>query len=439
MNSISTLDEKDLLSKITKIVVFGIGGGGCNAINNMFEEQIGGVELIAANTDVKSLVKTKAHKKIQLGKQITRGQGSGSSPEVGRIATEESIEEIKEILKGTQLLFITTGMGGGTGTGGAPIVAKIAKQMDISIVAVITKPFDYESEIRVKYAEDGIIELQKYVDTMIVLPNNNLFKVANKETTLEEAFKISDKVLSSGVKGIATLIAQGGLITLDFNDVKMVIKKMGRAIMGTGEGTGEKRALNAVENALLNPLLENNVISSASGILVNILGGSDMTLFEFEEASNEIRKKIKIKNEIMKIGTAVVPELEGKIRVMVFAAGIDDEKIEKYAVVEKPIERVVEKHVSAKKLIEEPLEKPIERQPQLPIFINNNRVGNFSKKPISIEIEEEEENKEKVEEEDFGLFGRLFGKKEKIKEEKKNKDVIDDEELSIPAFLRNKK
>lgn len=319
-----SLKNVEQYGKLPKIVVMGVGGGGCNAINNMMEKKIDGVEFIAANTDIQSLANSKAEKTIQLGKNTTKGQGAGSYPEIGLASAEEATDDIKEALKDTQLLFITAGMGGGTGTGATPVIAKIAKEMDILTVAVVTKPFQYESENRLRLAEQGISELRKYVDTMIVLPNENLFRIANKETTLQEAFAMSDNVLYLGVRGITDLITTPGLINLDFADVRMVIKKMGRAMMGMGEAEGEDRAIKAVEEALSNPLLEDVNIRGATGALVNITGSPDITLFEFDEAAKRVIEEIGGNNATIKVGTAFMKELGGKIRVSIFATGMKE-------------------------------------------------------------------------------------------------------------------
>jgi len=322
-----SLKETEQYSKLPKVVVMGVGGGGCNAVNNMVDKKIDGVEFIAVNTDIQSLAHSKAQKTIQLGKNTTKGQGAGSFPEVGLSSAEESKEEIEEALNDVQLLFLTAGMGGGTGTGATPYIAKLARERDILTVAVVTKPFQYEAEIRLRLAEQGIAELRKYVDTMIVLPNENLFRIANKETTLKEAFMCSDNVLYLGVRGITDLITTPGLINLDFADVRMVIKKMGRAMMGMGEGEGDNRAIKAVEEALSNPLLEDVNIKGATGALVNITGSPDMTLFEFNEAANRIREEIGGDKAIIKVGTAFMKELEGKVRVSIFATGMQEKDV----------------------------------------------------------------------------------------------------------------
>lgn len=319
-----SLKKAEQYGRLPKIVVMGVGGGGCNAVNNMMDKKIDGVEFIAVNTDIQSLSHSKAHKTIQLGKNTTKGHGAGSYPEIGLSSAEESREEIEKALTDVQLLFLTAGMGGGTGTGAAPLIAKIAREMDILTVAVVTKPFQYEAEVRLRLAENGINELRKYVDTMIVLPNENLFRIANKETTLKDAFMSSDNVLYLGVRGITDLITTPGLINLDFADVRMVIKKMGRAMMGMGEGEGENRALKAVEEALSNPLLEDVNIKGATGALVNITGSPDMTLFEFDEAAKRVREEIGGDRAIIKVGTAFMKELDGKVRVSIFATGMQE-------------------------------------------------------------------------------------------------------------------
>ena len=338
----------------------GVGGGGCNAINNMMSKEIEGVDFIAVNTDMQSLAHSSAPKTIQLGKTTTRGQGAGSFPEIALAAAEESKEEIEEALKDVELLFLTAGMGGGTGTGATPYIAKLAKERDILTVAVVTKPFQYEAEVRLKIAEQGIAELRRYVDTMIVLPNENLFRIANKETTLKDAFASSDNVLYLGVKGITDLITTPGLINLDFADVRMVIKKMGRAMMGMGEGEGENRAIKAVEEALSNPLLEDVNIKGATGALINITGSPDMTLFEFDEAAKRVREEIGGNSATIKVGTAFSKELEGKVRVSIFATGMQ----ESFPYVEENTENIIEdkseKNKETKKESEEERKKAIQ-------------------------------------------------------------------------------
>jgi cell division protein FtsZ len=331
-NKVLSLNEETVLSLddqiviIPEIVVIGVGGGGCNAVNNMFGKDTEDVKLIVANTDIKSLTQTKAHKRIQLGKNTTKGHGAGSLPETGKISAEETEEEIREDLKGTDLLFITTGMGGGTGTGATPVIARIAKEMGILTIAVVTKPFEHESETRIRIAENGIIELRKYVDTIIILPNEHLFRIANKDTALLDAYQASDEVLYLGVKGIKNLLTKSGIKNVDFADLRMVVEKGGKAVMGTGEAEGEDRAVKAVEEALSNPLLDDVDISNASGILVNITGSPDVTLFEYDEAIKKIQSKITNKKAILKIGANFTNELKGKVRVYVFAAGMDNEK-----------------------------------------------------------------------------------------------------------------
>ncbi|MDR2527263.1 MAG: cell division protein FtsZ [Rickettsiales bacterium] len=312
---------------LPKIVVFGVGSGGCNTVDYIYNKGVKGIELVIANTDNKSLNSRNANKKIQLGKNLTKGFGAGTDPTVGRKAAEEAAEEIENALKGTQLLFIATGMGGGTGTGAAPVIAKIAKKLDILTIAVLTKPFAYEGEKKIEYAEDGIEEMSKYVNTMIILPNDNLMKVSNKDTLLLEAFSASNDVLYLGVRGISDLITLPGLITIEFSDVKAVLEKSGMAIIGTGESdSGEDRALIAVKQALSNPLLQNVNIETATGLLVNITGGHDLTLHECKESMRLIEDSMKQKDIHMKMGTTIADEMDGKVRISIFATGIDNKK-----------------------------------------------------------------------------------------------------------------
>ena len=278
--------EKDLSPKIA---VFGVGGGGVNAVNNMISSNLEGVDFFVANTDAQALDHSLATNKIKFGITSTKGLGAGSDPKVGAIAAEESTNEIIEYLDKYNLIFITAGMGGGTGTGGAPIVAKIAKERNILTVGVVTKPFHFEGARRMKVAEEGLDELQKFVDTLIIIPNQNLFRLANEKTTFSDAFKMADEVLHAGVKGITDLITKPGLINLDFADIHAVMNEKGKAMMGTGEAEGENRAVKASEAAISNPLLDHSSMKGARGVLINITGGMDMTLFEVDEAANRIK------------------------------------------------------------------------------------------------------------------------------------------------------
>jgi cell division protein FtsZ len=318
-----------------RIVVFGIGGAGGNAVNNMIEAGLEGVEFVVGNTDAQQLQFAKTERRIQLGVQVTQGLGAGAHPEVGMSAAEESIPEIGEHLDGAHMVFITAGMGGGTGTGAAPIIAKCARERGILTVGVVTKPFHFEGRHRMRLADAGIAELQRYVDTLIVIPNQNLFRVANERTTFAEAFGMADQVLHSGVRSITDLMVLPGLINLDFADVRTVMTEMGKAMMGTGEATGDDRALMAAQNAIQNPLLDEVSLKGAKAVLVNVTGGLDMTLLEVDEAANAISEQVDPEANII-FGAAFDPSLDGMIRVSVVATGMDGASI---AAIEPKIER----------------------------------------------------------------------------------------------------
>ena len=309
-----------------RIVVFGIGGAGGNAVNNMIEAGLEGVEFVVANTDAQQLQFAKTDRRIQLGVTVTQGLGAGAHPEVGMSAAEESSPEIGEHLDGAHMVFITAGMGGGTGTGAAPIIAKCARERGILTVGVVTKPFHFEGRHRMRLADAGIAELQRYVDTLIVIPNQNLFRVANERTTFAEAFGMADQVLHSGVRSITDLMVLPGLINLDFADVRTVMTEMGKAMMGTGEATGEDRALMAAQNAIQNPLLDEVSLKGAKAVLVNVTGGLDMTLLEVDEAANAITDQVDPEANVI-FGAAFDPALEGSIRVSVVATGMDGASI----------------------------------------------------------------------------------------------------------------
>jgi cell division protein FtsZ len=309
-----------------RIVVFGVGGAGGNAVNNMIEAGLEGVEFVVANTDAQQLAFSKTERRIQLGVTVTQGLGAGAHPEVGMSAAEESSPEIGEHLDGAHMVFITAGMGGGTGTGAAPIIAKCARERGILTVGVVTKPFTFEGRHRMRLADAGISELQRYVDTLIVIPNQNLFRVANERTTFAEAFGMADQVLHSGVRSITDLMVLPGLINLDFADVRTVMTEMGKAMMGTGEASGEDRALMASQNAIANPLLDEVSLKGAKAVLVNVTGGLDMTLLEVDEAANAISDQVDPEANII-FGAAFDPSLEGKIRVSVVATGMDGHSI----------------------------------------------------------------------------------------------------------------
>ncbi|GAA4221802.1 hypothetical protein GCM10022253_28750 [Sphingomonas endophytica] len=314
-----TPDLDDLTPRIT---VIGVGGAGGNAIANMMRADVQGVNFLVANTDAQALKQSEAEQKIQLGAKITQGLGAGSRPEIGRAAAEETIDELSRLLEGSHMCFIAAGMGGGTGTGAAPVIAKAARDMGILTVGVVTKPFSFEGNRRSKSADAGIEELQKFVDTLIVIPNQNLFLVANANTTFKQAFEMADEVLQQGVRGITDLMVMPGLINLDFADVRSVMQEMGKAMMGTGEAEGDDRALIAAQKAIANPLLDGVSMQGAKGVIVSITGGDDMRLLEVDEAANHIRELVDPDANII-WGSAFNPELEGKIRVSVVATGIE--------------------------------------------------------------------------------------------------------------------
>ena len=304
------------------ITVFGVCGAGNNAVNNMIRSALEGVEFVVANTDAQALKGSLATKRVQLGTTITRGLGAGSRPDVGRAAAEEQIDEIVSFLDGSNMVFITAGMGGGTGTGAAPVIARAARERGILTIGVVTKPFHFEGAHRMRLAEGGITELQQYVDTLIIIPNQNLFRIANEKTTFADAFKMADDVLHSGVRGVTDLMVMPGLINLDFADIRSVMTEMGKAMMGTGEATGDRRAIEAAEAAISNPLLDDVSMKGARGVLINITGGYDMTLFEVDEAANRIRDEVDPDANII-FGSTFDSSMEGVMRVSVVATGID--------------------------------------------------------------------------------------------------------------------
>src|SRR4051795_811808 len=305
-----------------RIMVCGVGGAGGNAVNNMITCGLYGVDFIVANTDAQALTSSKAERIIQMGLQVTEGLGAVSQPEIGRAAAEEAIEEIRDHLVGAHMVFVTAGMGGGTGTGAAPVVARMARDMGILTVGVVTKPFQFEGQRRMKVADSGINELQKAVDTLIVIPNQNLFRVATERTTFADAFAMADQVLYSGVACITDLMVKEGLINLDFADVRAVMREMGKAMMGTGEASGEKRALAAAEAAISNPLIDDASVKGARGLLISITGGKDLTLYEVDEAATRIREEVDQDANII-LGATFDESMEGIIRVSVVATGID--------------------------------------------------------------------------------------------------------------------
>ncbi|MEP6829075.1 MAG: cell division protein FtsZ [Rhizomicrobium sp.] len=316
-------ETKELRPRIT---VLGVGGAGGNAVNNMIEAGLDGVDFVVANTDAQALAQSKAGTRIQLGAGTTEGLGAGAQPEVGRAGAEESMAEIMEHLSGAHMVFIAAGMGGGTGTGAAPVIARAVREAGILTVGVVTKPFALEGDRRMRVAERGITELQQFVHTLIVIPNQNLFRVASDRTTMSQAFAMADEVLHAGVRGVTDLIVMPGLINLDFADIKSVITEMGKAMMGTGEAEGEDRAIRAADMAISNPLLDDVTMKGAKGVLINITGGPDLMLFEVEQAANRIRAEVDPDANII-FGNTILDEMEGRIRVSVVATGIDAEQM----------------------------------------------------------------------------------------------------------------
>ncbi|MFP7570359.1 cell division protein FtsZ [Marivita sp. S2033] len=317
--NLSVPGQEELKPRIT---VFGVGGAGGNAVNNMIEKALDGVDFVVANTDAQALQQSQSQSRIQLGVKVTEGLGAGARASVGAAAAEESIEQIVDHLAGAHMCFITAGMGGGTGTGAAPIIAQAARELGVLTVGVVTKPFQFEGGKRMQQAEDGVDALQKVVDTLIIIPNQNLFRLANEKTTFTEAFSMADDVLYQGVKGVTDLMVRPGLINLDFADVRAVMDEMGKAMMGTGEAEGEDRAIQAAEKAIANPLLDEISLRGAKGVLINITGGHDLTLFELDEAANRIREEVDSDANII-VGSTLDDGMEGKMRVSVVATGID--------------------------------------------------------------------------------------------------------------------
>ena len=315
-----------------RIVVIGVGGAGGNAVNNMVAAGLDGVEFIVANTDAQALALSRADRKVQLGGGITQGLGAGMRPEIGEQSAEESLDEILEHLDGAHMLFVAAGMGGGTGTGAAPVIARAARERGILTVGIVTKPFQFEGSRRMKLAEQGIENLYSAVDTMITIPNQTLFRVATEQTTMSDAFSMADEVLHSGVRGVTDLMVVPGLINLDFNDVRTVMDEMGKAMMGTGEATGDRRAIEAAEAAINNPLLDDVSLKGAKGVLINITGGRDLTLYEVDEAASLIRGQVDEDANII-VGSALDDDLDGIVRVSVVATGVDTE----YVMETKPV------------------------------------------------------------------------------------------------------
>ncbi|MDJ0827343.1 MAG: cell division protein FtsZ [Rhodobacter sp.] len=344
--NLSMPQREDLKPRIT---VFGVGGAGGNAVDNMIDKELEGVDFVVANTDAQALQQSNAPSRVQMGVKVTEGLGAGARPSVGAAAAEETIEEIVDHLAGAHMCFITAGMGGGTGTGAAPIIAQAARELGVLTVGVVTKPFQFEGAKRMKQAEDGVDALQKMVDTLIIIPNQNLFRLANEKTTFTEAFSMADDVLYQGVKGVTDLMVRPGLINLDFADVRAVMDEMGKAMMGTGEASGEDRATQASEKAIANPLLDEISLRGAKGVLINITGGHDLTLFELDEAANRIREEVDQDANII-VGSTLDASMEGAMRVSVVATGID--AVEASAEVPVPRRRMAEPLQPAEKVEE---------------------------------------------------------------------------------------
>ncbi|PCI63772.1 MAG: cell division protein FtsZ [Kordiimonadales bacterium] len=349
----------ELTELAPRIAVIGVGGAGCNAVNNMIAAELNGVDFVVANTDAQSLATSKADNRLQLGVQITQGLGAGAQPKVGAAAAEEALDVIDDMLSGCHMAFITAGMGGGTGTGAAPVIARRAREKGILTVGVVTRPFQFEGGRRMKVAEAGIADLAQHVDTLIIIPNQNLFRVADERTTFADAFNMADEVLHSGVRGITDLMVTPGLINLDFADVRTVMSEMGKAMMGTGEAEGETRAQDAAAAAISNPLLEEASLKGAKGVIINVTGGTDVTLFEVDQAVNMVREQAD-PDALIVFGSAMDDALEGKLRVSVVATGIEggsaaieipqpvhslpsDAVVEEKAAVEPLVEKVAEK------------------------------------------------------------------------------------------------
>lgn len=433
-----------------RIVVFGVGGAGGNAVNNMMDARLQGVDFVVANTDAQALTRARTPNRLQLGHSITEGLGAGARPEVGQAAAQESQPEIIECLEGAHMIFVAAGMGGGTGTGAAPVIARTARERGILTIAVVTKPFHFEGQRRMQVAEAGVQELRRHVDTLIVIPNQNLFRVANERTTFAEAFQLADQVLYSGVRSVTDLMVMPGLINLDFADVRTVMAEMGTAMMGTGEGSGAQRAIEAANLAMANPLLDIVSMRGAKGVLINITGGFDMTLYEVDQAANEIRAEIEPNANII-LGSTFDESLEGSMRVSVVATGIDDEAIVSQQTVVDPPRRAAEapmrrphvppraekkpRHEPARERLDEPrpsFANDVEPEPR-----RTGTSGGFNlfgwKKP-----EPREEEPSAYHAFDFGELEDRPARAAAPRRahEEVVRDPALDEELEIPAFLR---
>jgi len=461
-------DIFDLRELKPRITVFGVGGAGGNAVNNMITAGLQGVEFVVANTDAQALTLSKAPRTIQMGVEVTQGLGAGSQPEVGRAAAEEIIEEIRHHLSGAHMVFVTAGMGGGTGTGAATVIAKAAQELGILTIGVVTKPFHFEGQRRMRVAEAGIAELQKVVDTLLIIPNQNLFRMANEKTTFADAFAMADRVLYSGVACITDLIVKEGLINLDFADVRAIMSEKGKAMMGMGEASGEKRVLIAAETAISNPLIEDPSIKRASGLLISITGGNDLTLFEVDEAATRIREEADQEANII-IGAAFDDSLEGIVRVSVVATGIDNTGVprqpqpeerapakvaEKLRYTGRRITDRTRQDASSRPLAKMPsLRAPERSEPSMASTISMTAApGGMSRTPRMPRIDElplpaqnqiraaqhKELGDDHPQEHPRALMQRLasVGLGRKADEPNGNCDSINEDNLDIPAFLR---
>lgn len=408
-----------------RITVIGVGGAGGNAVNNMIQSGLEGVEFLVANSDAQALALSKSEHRIQIGTNITQGLGAGANPDIGQAAAEESLEEIISHIKDANMLFITAGLGGGTGTGAAPVIAKAAREYGILTVGVVTKPFQFEGANRMKMAELGLEELQQYVDTLLIIPNQNLFRVANEKTTFADAFKMADDVLYSGVRGVTDLMVMPGLINLDFADIKSVMSEMGKAMMGTGEAEGERRATEAAEQAIANPLLDDTSMSGAKGVLINITAGTDITLFEVDEAANRIRDEVDGEVNII-FGSTCDETLEGRVRVSVVATGIN----------------------SVPAINVEPDMKPVKQKMPLQMKSPDETIEVEKNKQTNLQNLSQEESKTKLSRRDemgssndtiLGQINAADIQQKPIKKDPENYDEFESDDNEIPDFLSQKK
>ena len=461
-DALSSLNYKYEVFK-PKILVFGVGGGGVNAVNNMIDSDLNDVDFVVANTDYQSLESSRIEKKILLGKKSTNGMGAGADPFVGKAAAEEDIEEIEKVLNNVSMVFITAGMGGGTGTGAAPVIAKKAKEMNILVAAIVTKPFASEGTMKMQQAEKGIEELKKYVDTLIIVPNQNLFRLANQETRMQDSLKMVDNVLKSGVKGITDLITKPGFINLDFADVKTVMKKMGKAMMGTGKAKGQNKAVKAVEEAISNPLLDNVSIRGAKGIIINITGSPDITLFEHEEATKRIKEEVGNDYADIIIGNVFDENMEDTMRVSIFATGIDEEDNSEYEDEDTDEENEFNNQKTQDSSYESPIrtvylrskinsrnkDRNVVEEDEDDDFFDMGEAAKYDEFSQKTQNQEKQTNRNRQDdmnitnkhEKKGGLFSSLFSRQ---KEEKKNSsfkfdeddDDIDINPYNAPAYFR---